>query len=87
MHDAWALSAGSQAWRSHEHNAELQNKLRLKPCLLRASAFLCLSGLDFPGSSAASESVSGALPGRTFQMLLDVVCTLTFSLILHSDIP
>lgn len=70
-----------------EHNAELQNKARVEPCVLGASALLRLSGLDFPVSSTASESASGALPGKTLQMFLDAVWTLTFSLILHSDTP
>ena len=70
-----------------EHNAELQNKAGVEPCVLRASALPRLSGLDFPVSNAASESASGALPGKTLQMFLDAVWTLTFSLILHSDTP
>lgn len=70
-----------------EHSAELQKKARVEPCVLRVSALPRLSGLGFPDSSAASESASGALPGKTCQMFLDAVWTLTFSPILHSDTP
>lgn len=33
------------------------------------------------------KSASGAFPGKAFQMFLDAIWTLTFSMILHSDTP